>query len=445
MDFTCLNCNIKFTRTKKQIKKRSNKPYKFCSNTCSNRLRMKIKSRDALISGIIDNLIFTSISIATNEPIKINCLTCKQYKTLNKFYNNKNNIKRFKKQNDCKLCDNIRTKKRTKKKKYTLKDFMSYLINSCRGSGINREKRGRPECKECNLTIENLKLLKKKQKNKCIYSGINLIWKPNSGIHKVSIDRIDNNKGYIFENIQLTSWCVNQCKSNYPDKMFLFIVKLIYEYKTLKIKNNYIFKDNFKIVKTNKKTKNIKNKLKIIDNIKYLLCSRCSKYKLFDDFYNNKSNKYEKQSQCKKCNNERKKKRGYTETGFLTKLLNSCKQSSKNRIKKGRNTCIFNITKNDIIKLKNKQKNKCVYTNLELIWKVKTGWRMCSIDRINSNKGYTKDNIQLVCWCVNKGKSAYSNNIFLEFIKNIYNFKNLKNYIPEIDNLKKIKKNKSLT
>ena len=45
--------------------------------------------------------------------------------------------------------------------------------------------------------------------NKCIYSGVDLIWNVDAGIYRMSIDRIDSSKGHIKGNCQLTTTPIN--------------------------------------------------------------------------------------------------------------------------------------------------------------------------------------------------------------------------------------------
>ena len=44
-----------------------------------------------------------------------------------------------------------------------------------------------------------------------------------------------------------------------------------------------------------------------------------------------------------------------------------------------------------------------------------------SVDQINPSGGYTKDNIQLVCMCVNQLKSDFDMDVILNICRNILN------------------------
>lgn len=88
------------------------------------------------------------------------------------------------------------------------------------------------------------------------------------------------------------------------------------------------------------------------------------------------------------------------------------------------NKMSFAINTEDVMKKLIEQDGKC---NM-------TGWPMeftrggdfhgtnplgCTIDRIDSTKGYRKDNIQLVCWIANKIKSDLPYQTFLDLCESV--------------------------
>lgn len=52
-----------------------------------------------------------------------------------------------------------------------------------------------------------------------------------------------------------------------------------------------------------------------------------------------------------------------------------------------------------------------------------------SLDRIDSDKGYTKDNVEWICLFVNLGKNEYSKEEVKEFF---YKVKNSPSFIPTV-------------
>lgn len=66
---------------------------------------------------------------------------------------------------------------------------------------------------------------------------------------------------------------------------------------------------------------------------------------------------------------------------------------------------------------------KCAISGLQMTYEMFNGriFTNISIDRKDSNKGYEKDNIQLVCMAVNQMKSDMTNEQLLYFCKQIIN------------------------
>ena len=85
------------------------------------------------------------------------------------------------------------------------------------------------------------------------------------------------------------------------------------------------------------------------------------------------------------------------------------------------------ITIDDLMGLWDKQHGCCVITKIPMEHK-SNSLKTVSIDRIDSNKKYVTDNIQLVCQFINLGKFTHSNDdvksLLNEFILHL-NFKPL--------------------
>jgi hypothetical protein len=79
------------------------------------------------------------------------------------------------------------------------------------------------------------------------------------------------------------------------------------------------------------------------------------------------------------------------------------------------------ITLEDLKELWEKQKGICPYTNIKMnvrSWRKKLPTN-ASVDRIDSSKGYTKDNIQFVCCSINLAKCDFTDEQIKEFILEI--------------------------
>lgn len=93
--------------------------------------------------------------------------------------------------------------------------------------------------------------------------------------------------------------------------------------------------------------------------------------------------------------------------------INKKYSASKCRAKKKK--IEFDLDRNYLIDLLDKQIYRCNLSGIDLRYN-----KVISIDRINSNKGYTKNNIQLVHKDINFMKQEYSQSEFINWCKLIY-------------------------
>jgi len=126
-----------------------------------------------------------------------------------------------------------------------------------------------------------------------------------------------------------------------------------------------------------------------------------------------------KATQCKKCYNEsleiENRVTDNIPNRFWYKLLNVAE----------RRKIEVNVTKNYLYNLYKKQNKKCALTGVDLYFtNLRTNYNRytnASLDRINSSKGYVKDNIQWVEKRVNMMKQQYSQDEFIEVCKKVAN------------------------
>jgi hypothetical protein len=102
----------------------------------------------------------------------------------------------------------------------------------------------------------------------------------------------------------------------------------------------------------------------------------------------------------------------YTNTlhGRFKELLKGAKHNSKRRNES------FELSYEDLEIMYNQQNGLCVYTN----WKMSTVTndpKLMSVERKDSSKPYSKENVVLVCWCVNRAKNTMLFEDFLEMCK----------------------------
>jgi hypothetical protein len=181
---------------------------------------------------------------------------------------------------------------------------------------------------------------------------------------------------------------------------------------------------------------------KVLKNVKkkYCECLKCGN-KITDDFYpNNKTlckicissankNEYNNLSENEKKIKIKKQKNWVNNNVIKVRVLAAKHRAIRKKI-------IFDIDDEFITELFEKQKGLCKYSGV-LLDISNTGGNdnqininSLSIDRIDSDKGYTKDNVILVTAIVNTMKNDLSENEFLKIINKICETTHLKK-IPE--------------
>jgi predicted nucleic acid-binding Zn-ribbon protein len=103
-------------------------------------------------------------------------------------------------------------------------------ISSTEFSGIKNKAKERNL--EFSITIEDIDNLYEKQNKKCSLTGLDISF--NSGQNNyikirgnASIDRIDNNKGYTVENIQILDKDINFMKRDFTQDKFITLCKMV--------------------------------------------------------------------------------------------------------------------------------------------------------------------------------------------------------------------------
>lgn len=149
-------------------------------------------------------------------------------------------------------------------------------------------------------------------------------------------------------------------------------------------------------------------------NVLYKVQCKCgnSRWMTPTEFFNP-----EKAFMCSKCAGEKRGKEALIKNGIVGELTQT-KYSRMQRIAKARNIK-FNISKEDLWNKFIEQNKKCALTgdNIPDINKA-------SLDRIDSNKDYTIDNVQWVTKQANLSKHIMTTSEFIEFCKKVINHAN---------------------
>lgn len=125
-------------------------------------------------------------------------------------------------------------------------------------------------------------------------------------------------------------------------------------------------------------------------------------------------------AKCQPCTRKYRRTKNAEEAG-IPKNLSPKYYLNHLRLKALRRKGSINVTTADLIALWNEQKGRCALTG----WKMTMTRRVgivrtnASIDRIDSSKGYTLDNVQLVCVAANKAKFDLSQKEFVKLCRSV--------------------------
>lgn len=172
--------------------------------------------------------------------------------------------------------------------------------------------------------------------------------------------------------------------------------------------------------------KSCDSKIRLSKNISkksgFKICNKCNKKKSTDNFNRDKSKPDGCDNQCNECQKKVKTEYKSTLNGYMRTLFGSIKRRAK------KNGILVEISLNDLFDLYEQQKGLCALTGISMSHThqnpdvvechVKNMYNI-SVDRIDSDKNYVNDNIQLVCYIINNMKWDISNDKFVEVAKKV--------------------------
>ena len=144
-------------------------------------------------------------------------------------------------------------------------------------------------------------------------------------------------------------------------------------------------------------------------------CSKCQETKLMEFFYKDSRKFGGRKYECKDCAKKPHKKsiRQIRIPDWVIKVRKRLRDRQK---KFGGNI----VSSNFLLSLYEKQQGKCYYTGIEMdiVMDKKTA-KNISVDRLDSNIGYTENNVVLCCLSINYCKNDLSEQEFLYFLDQI--------------------------
>ena len=100
-------------------------------------------------------------------------------------------------------------------------------------------------------------------------------------------------------------------------------------------------------------------------------------------------------------------------------IINKYTSKKDNKINSRTYNVYINI--NDILNKLQECNMICCLSNVKMTYQ-KNNWNVISVDRIDSSKNYSIDNIQIICWILNCAKREYKNDDIKQIVNHIKQF-----------------------
>jgi hypothetical protein len=235
------------------------------------------------------------------------CSRCGETKLLCEFYKNYDDYSSY-----CKTCADILRDNHIN----TFHGFLLKLTNSARSSALKRFNQGREEAGKFDITIDDIKELWKNQNGLCYYSKLPMQSTKFSD-WQTSLERLDQDKGYIKTNIALICLELNH-KSQWTQEKIIEIIELYnidFDYEVI----------NFDLIR--RKHTVLPIEIIPINNIDHLECNKCHIIKPLTEFNKNLS------AGCKLCIKQRDKDRLTNPREALKILIKHARYDTEKRKK----------------------------------------------------------------------------------------------------------------
>jgi len=300
------------------------------------------------------------------------CRKCGKCKSLDQYYVNRGS---------CKSCVKIANKERND----TQVGFLQILVNNARNHTKERNNKGRDHT--FTLTVPKVNKLITDQNGKCAISGAVLIFKQFSD-NQASVDRIDDNLGYVDGNCRLV--CL---EFNTPIK---WSRKLLVESIALSGIPRKNFEDemsDLESVMPKHGHGTVRKKWKVLteDGKSVVFCHHCSTKKPRQDFNKMISNG------CKACHVQNGQQTNSTWRGALNRLIQNAKkrteERNKHRSKDDQTECT--LTYLELGAILKAQGGMCAYSRVAMSPEM-GDWKI-SLERKDVRLGYSASNVCLVC------------------------------------------------
>ena len=320
-----------------------------------------------------DDLLLQVSSVSDNEPgstDKKECVKCRSLKLTTEFFLKTYLVQRQEVHySKCKQCISEERNERHN----TLEGFLKLLLGSAKSSAGRRKSKGRATAGTFDLSYDYILSLWHQQQGRCFYSKLDLTTRRHS-TWQCSLERLNVNMGYIEGNVVLCC-----CEFN---NAYQWTLAKIYSILTVRLFSS-LHVDFYPAVQRKKATKTI---LKLIEGVEHVQCTKCKIFKPKDQFNAKVS------CGCKNCLKLYQIKYLSTPQGHFRMLMGSATGRAKKK------KMSFDLTYDGLVALFNRQGGRCAYSDIPLQFgpHADNDW-VCSIERIDTEKGYLFDNICLIC------------------------------------------------
>ena len=153
-----------------------------------------------------------------------------------------------------------------------------------------------------------------------------------------------------------------------------------------------------------------------------IICCNCKEKKQPQEICTGKK---KRKNLCRKCATAIESERRSSEKGIFKDIVCNAKSAAKRRFNRGRTKCgQVEVDEDFVKKLWHDQCGLCAVCNIKLEWS-SGPWRV-SLDRIDSDLGYLKSNVRLVCWIVNNGMSNFGDESFETMCEEVSKMKRIR-------------------
>eukprot|EP00397_Hematodinium_sp_SG-2012_P046974 GEMP01053257.1.p1 GENE.GEMP01053257.1~~GEMP01053257.1.p1 ORF type:complete len:339 (+),score=19.92 GEMP01053257.1:383-1399(+) len=287
---------------------------------------------------------------------------------------------------------------------FTLRGIMTSILSNSKSNSVKRsENPSRKEAGKFGLDFDLLLNLWLTQKGRCAYSGI--VMNIERGTHwRLSLERHDNTFGYVTGNVAFVCAEFNTSDNSINAKHIVRGSSRWTKDKVLSLPDmifsaipvcNSRLQELVSAMRTSRKRKQyMRQQIALNGN---LLCTLCGQFKPVEHFYPERKVSSGRNCFCKLCNCTRARENVTSFGGFLKMRVRSAKSSARKRVEKGREVAgIFVLTINDVVDVYKRQHGLCYYSGIKMLLEPCSDW-MCSVERLDNNRGYVVDNVVLIC------------------------------------------------